>query len=314
MSKLHLFSERAEDSGFAAGVATAAGLELGCLRDPGAAIAALDTNGEDVLLVDADDERARLAFEERARHLSSDPVAVNRVHYLLDRGSLNALFQPVASLLGGSFLCRKYGGDPAGQGRLFGEMLRSRLPGFSLGTAVREVRLTNTRDKYRALEEVVRFLEDSGCHYRIRTTIETTVDELLANAIFDAPVDADGKPLHGTTPRSTLLDLKGREEVALRFGREGDLVFFSVTDLHGSLDRKTILEHVTRSFRGQKYEIDHTRANAGLGLALGFAGGASYIFACEPQRRTEVTAIYRLSPTYRGFQDRFQFVVTRVIR
>lgn len=48
------------------------------------------------------------------------------------------------------------------------------------------------------------------------TLISDCIDELLMNAIFDAPMDHLGKHAHQNTPRNSILDLDGKNTVEVK--------------------------------------------------------------------------------------------------
>lgn len=315
MSKLYLYSQNWEDWK----LVSSATAELGWVARKPIGFSdvreLLESVERHLFFVDGDDPRVRSGFEEAASQAGAAKDAGNRVYYCVSPEKLKGFFEN-GPAFGGAFVVRRPGADAGPGGRVLAGFLRDLEAGGEIPSAATErqaMTLTHTRDRAKALEAVSSLLSGFRCDPRVSAAIETTVDELIANAIFDAPVDEQGRQLYGGTARSTEMELRGRQEVRLSFGHCGNRLYFTVKDGFGSLDRGAALRHITRDFKGKEYIPDDARANAGLGLATGFATGASYLLTCEPGVRTEVTAFFGMESGYRAFLDQFQFVSARIV-
>src|SRR5262249_37839738 len=63
------------------------------------------------------------------------------------------------------------------------------------GTPVHYARLRDFDGRRKAIDTVLGFAEESKMRRQVRTAIGQVCEELLMNALYDAPVDADGKPI-----------------------------------------------------------------------------------------------------------------------
>lgn len=177
---------------------------------------------------------------------------------------------------------------------------------------IQTVRLTDSAQKGLAANAVAFHLREFKCNERIARTVAGAVDELLMNAMFDAPVGGNGERLHDRTPRRQRIETEG---VEMQIGIEDEIVAVTVCDTAGSLDRDTVLSHISKCYdnqlnrvRGPDYE------GAGIGLALVIRSGGSIAFVCEPGKRTEVTVFFRQAERFKDFKNPFQFVATSVAR
>ena len=119
----------------------------------------------------------------------------------------------------------------------------------------------------------------------------TAAHELTMNAMYDAPVDADGQPRYALDRRAHL-ELEAHEVPTLRFTLSGDFLALDITDPHGRLPRDRFFAGVLRGQRnmvGNSTELDTTHGGAGLGLHTLFTSGAMLRAELVPSQRTHVS-------------------------
>jgi anti-sigma regulatory factor (Ser/Thr protein kinase) len=132
--------------------------------------------------------------------------------------------------------------------------------------------------KRTALDEVNAFAKECGARRSLITRIESVVDEMLMNALYDAPD-------FGKTGAPALL----------RFGTDGRTLAVSVEDRYGRLDRNDIVDHVTRARREKGRPRESSEAGgAGLGLYFIVAQATRIIANVEEGRRTEMICLFDL--------------------
>lgn len=182
------------------------------------------------------------------------------------------------------------------------------LPVFmSLDAEMQTVDVTHTAQKQEAVEAVRQYLIAGKVPGRVANLIGTALDEVLMNAMFDAPCDEFGKPIYSSTSRLHDRNLQGKDQISMRVGFDGFFIGISVSDQYGSLDRQRLLNHVSKDYRSEEYALKQGQAGAGLGLAQIYRSGASLIYQCDLHRRTDVTLLYRACNNYRDFKGQFNF-------
>lgn len=273
-------------------------------------------NRDDVLILDANSEAVCSEFERIA-----GDIHPNLIHYLCS--SVQDICR--SSYLIGSRLPGHWIRRPTQQilqaSHHYGRVLRSSWEQtnglnslISPGISIEKLELSQSIQKDFVAESVRGFLEDCKCNSRSSNMITNAVDELMMNALYNAPVDAEGKKRFGPIlPTSENLLLEGLDQIAVEIAHEDPYILISVKDLYGSLKRDVLLEHVGRSFNGYQHRgIQDPGSRAGLGLALIFRSGGSYHFSIDPGQRTTVSIFFDISGNFRDAREKFQFLSTQI--
>ena len=158
------------------------------------------------------------------------------------------------------------------------------------GAKVGERVVASDEDKRAAMGEVCTWAETNGARRPVVHRIASVVDELLMNALHDAP--RESHPVIGD----------GR--AVLRWACDDRVLAISVGDGCGALRQRHVIDHVRRARdeRGRPQPVDEP--GAGLGLYLVLANVASLIVNVEPGRRTEVVCLFDLARSERAIKGR----------
>jgi hypothetical protein len=159
------------------------------------------------------------------------------------------------------------------------------------GAAVGERWLTDDVERRGAIGEVCAWAEAAGARRPIVHRIASVVDELVMNAMVDAP-------------RESRLAARGR--ALLRWACDAGTIAISVADEHGALRQRDVIGHVRRA-RSERGRPEADEPGAGLGLYLVLANVVSLIVNVEPGKRTEVVCLFDLA-------DRAHAAVTSGVR
>jgi hypothetical protein len=173
---------------------------------------------------------------------------------------------------------------------------------LSWGVKVGELTVRNYEDKREAMAEVTAYAKDVGARRPVMAKIESVVDELLMNALYDAPA---ARLPRGTVPPRTDMDatreLPPEPKALLRWACDGRYFAVSVEDGFGALAKASILEHLARARmdRGRPLasapgEEPREGAGAGLGLYFILSSVTRFIANVTPGRRTEVVCLFDL--------------------
>ena len=145
----------------------------------------------------------------------------------------------------------------------------------------------NDAGKKTAIAEVSAWAESIGARRPIVHRIASVVDELLMNALIDAPRESQPMIALGTAAPPI-------HRALLRWATDGYQIAISVDDRFGAIRQRDVIDHVRRA------RHDHGRPNpddpgAGLGLYLVLANVASFIVNVDPGNRTEVVCLFDLA-------------------
>ena len=321
MSKrILLISSQPEDGTFLAEVAQVVGAKLDVEPEPISAVEYIVTHKPLAVFIDVGNLRLLEAFEIESQKrfgLFSELALPYRFHFVSNR-PLHQNREVIRSPFFGSYFerptehvenCAKF----YGRAVLTANPESPRELKYFLDERANSQTLTLVRSdqKQEAAEAVRQYLIQARIPARIANTITNAVDELLMNAIFDAPSDIQGQPLYSSTARNQVRELSEREQVKMSIGFDGFYLAVSVTDFFGSIDRARLLNHVSMNYREQEYTARRGQAGAGLGLSAIFSSGGSLIYHCDAGKKTEVTLLYRTFNNFRDFKTQFSFFSAR---
>jgi len=166
---------------------------------------------------------------------------------------------------------------------------------MSWGAAVTATEISTYEDKRAALIGVTRAAESLGARRQLISKIEGAADELLMNALYDAPAAggvADEERIRRDIKRGDVpLDRNGATAL-FRYACDGRHFAISVLDRYGALDKQTILGSLlrARSERGRPRD----KGGAGLGLYFVLSSVTRFIVNIEPDVKTEVVCLFDL--------------------
>lgn len=139
---------------------------------------------------------------------------------------------------------------------------------------------------------------------RLLNLIQTTADELIMNAFFDAPVE-NGQVLYKNTPRSTLV--KPQKPVEVVMGESEHEVAISVTDFYGSVNVNSIVKHLKKTFQIENYTAPKGEG-AGLGLSMSVKRNTSLFIKVVPGVSSQFVVIFPKVENYKSYLEKSQLI------
>jgi CheY-like chemotaxis protein len=175
------------------------------------------------------------------------------------------------------------------------------------GASPRVAKMTKGSDRADIVERLANDLRTAGQSPRVSSMAMLVTDELLSNAIHNAPVDANGQHFRRDLPRQLEVQMLPTETVQLRWACDARYVAIEVSDSFGSLDRKTILSALSKN------DVRESGGGAGMGLALTYRSCDHLVFNLHPGTRTEIIALIdvRQPPTERLAASSYNVFVER---
>jgi CheY-like chemotaxis protein/anti-sigma regulatory factor (Ser/Thr protein kinase) len=172
---------------------------------------------------------------------------------------------------------------------LFG--LDKYLPSFGVELSTAEVRCALDRDG--VVEAIGDHAEWLGAGREARRAVAAVVDELVTNAVYDAPRDGAGNARYHATDRRTKVELDPWEYVSVAWGSDGDSIAISVTDSFGALEPAHVRRGLERCLTSAD-PIEQKAGGAGLGLFTALAYCSQLVVNVDRGVRTEMIAIIDL--------------------
>jgi len=170
------------------------------------------------------------------------------------------------------------------------------------GIAPYRIEVRDSRLKTDYVREVSSYAERLGCNERVVENIETVVDELVTNAIYNAPRDSAGKPKYAKLSRRETVVLGDEEVGTLEFACDGNFIAMSLADPFGALTQDTIVNYLNRCLVKSEQQISDASGGAGLGLYRVFSSLSKFIVNIDPGKRTEVISLIDLRLSMKQFR------------
>jgi CRP-like cAMP-binding protein/CheY-like chemotaxis protein len=176
---------------------------------------------------------------------------------------------------------------------------------ISWGVEVQTLPVTSSKQRQGVLTGIGAYFENVGVRRANRERIHCVVEEMLMNAIYDAPVGPDGKSLYNHLNRSEDLHLKAEEQGMVRFATDGVLIAVSVQDPFGSLKGDIILKYLEANYGGtaQDINIAQNKGGAGRGLHQIVENSDLVVFNVDPGKKTEVIAFFNVEVKEKAHQN-----------
>lgn len=163
------------------------------------------------------------------------------------------------------------------------------------GVEVQSRKVTNSGERGDLIQQMRDYFKGLGVRNSISERAGIVAEELLMNAIYDAPVDKDGKALYNHLPRTTAVELAAEDQAQFRFACDGMLAAISVTDPFGAFRIKILLDYLERNYaQGAAVAQDAGKGGAGRGLHQIVECSDLVVFNVQRGVRTEVVALFNL--------------------
>ena len=159
------------------------------------------------------------------------------------------------------------------------------------GTPVNYARLRDFEGRGKAIDTVLQFAEQSNMRRQVRSAIGQVCEELLMNALYDAPVDTEGKSVFAEVDPHDRVHSRSPRPVSIRYAATDSMFAIAVRDRFGRLAKNTILSYIEKCITSPN-QIDRKTYGAGLGLYLVANAAASYIVNVAYGIATEVVCTF----------------------
>jgi hypothetical protein len=161
------------------------------------------------------------------------------------------------------------------------------------GTLIHSELVGDYQDKSKCIAQIGDFAEVMSVRRKYREAIDQCMDEMLMNALYDAPVDEQGRPIFADIPTKTRIQLKVEQRAVVQYACDGKRFTVSVRDAFGTLERATVLQYLYKCLHAEQ-QIDRKAGGAGLGLYLMVNAASAVYFNVLPRVATEVVCVFDL--------------------
>ena len=159
------------------------------------------------------------------------------------------------------------------------------------GTPVHYERLRDFEGRGKAIQTILDFAEQAKMRRQVRSAIGQVCEELLMNALYDAPVDASGNQIFADVDPHDRTKTRSPRPVSIRYAATDDSFAIAVRDRFGRLAKNTILAYIEKCIHSPN-QIDRKTYGAGLGLYLVANAAATYVVNVAYGIATEVVCTF----------------------
>lgn len=165
----------------------------------------------------------------------------------------------------------------------------------------RKALLTSASRREARFERIRAYFEKQDISPRLINTILDASEELVMNALYDAPLEAGY--FERAYQRSEDVILPDHLACEISYGVDGDTAFVCLRDPFGSLTRGRLLEVLNRcKAEGGNVDLDPSRGGAGLGLWRIISGASTLAIHVIPGTLTEIFVGFSISDGRKGLR------------
>jgi hypothetical protein len=173
---------------------------------------------------------------------------------------------------------------------------------LSTDCSVQSHTVTGSADRELLNKRVQEWVDSCGVGKNISRLAHGICEELLMNAIYDAPV-AGGRTHYEQLERTAKRTLASDEWSTLRLGMDQRLLAISVVDPFGAFLREKWFSYLRKALKRDDTHnlIDTKKGGAGLGLFKMLYSSHGVVCNVDPGRKTEVIVLININIPVRDF-------------
>lgn len=149
--------------------------------------------------------------------------------------------------------------------------------------------------KAEVLQELEMFLAKNPKTKSLSDICIQSADELITNALFNAPVDADGERMFLNVDRQKVVEYPPEKKATLFACFSDDRITIGCEDTFGSMTVTEMYQYLRTKFSSDLSIPRENSGGAGLGLKMIMENSANFYLFSERYRRSLVAASFLLS-------------------
>lgn len=178
------------------------------------------------------------------------------------------------------------------------------------GVEVQSRTVANSNQREDLRNDLYTYFKKMGIRSTVLDRMSSAAEEMLMNAIYDAPVDIQGKSLFNHLSRKEEVKLDTHQQSVLSYASDGMLLAVSVKDPFGALSKEVIINYLSTCYSGQAGSLNTEKGGAGRGLHQIIESADITIFNVKKGVRTEVICLFHTDGQMREGQPTFHYFFT----
>lgn len=166
------------------------------------------------------------------------------------------------------------------------------------GVEIKTFSINSSVQRREVNDQVVEYLTNLGLRSSVKTKASSVLEEMLMNAIYDAPVDEKGDTLYNNLSRTVEVNLSTEQAPTIKVATDGLFLALSVADPFGAFKKETIFKYLENNYYNLNENMNKElgKGGAGKGLYMITEQSDLVIYNVKKGSRTEVIALFDLSP------------------
>lgn len=178
---------------------------------------------------------------------------------------------------------------------------------LSWGVEVQTRHVKASTERETLKDEMEAYFKKVGIRSTILERARAVAEELLMNAIYDAPADSKGTPLYNHIARQQAIHLDTHHHSVMKYATDGVYLAVSVTDPFGSLSKDVILRYMEKNHRGDVETGEAGKGGAGKGLYQIVQQSDLAVFNVKRGAKTEVVCLFYVEAHKKEPQPSFHY-------
>lgn len=178
------------------------------------------------------------------------------------------------------------------------------------GVEVKNKAITSSSQREQLRAEVQFYFKKMGVRSTVLDRVDIVLEELLMNAIYDAPVDIQGKSVFNHLSRKQEVKLDTHQQSQLSYASDGMVLAIGVKDPFGTLTKDIIINYLTSCYTGNAGTLNAGKGGAGRGLHQIIENADITIFNVKKGMRTEVNCLFFTDGQKREAKSTFHYFFT----
>ena len=181
---------------------------------------------------------------------------------------------------------------------------------LSWGVEVQTRTVKSSIEREELKSEMVNYFRHLGVRQTVLDRCNTVAEELLMNAIYDAPMDSNRKSLFNHYSRRTEVRLETHLQSQFKYACDGMHLALAVVDPFGGLTKDIIINYLESCYEGQAGTLNDEKGGAGRGLHQIIENSDLTIFNVKKNFRTEVISLFYVESNKKEPQPSFHYFFT----
>ena len=169
----------------------------------------------------------------------------------------------------------------------------SKYLNWGASNRIYQVRDSTSRGDY--IKSVTEFCQTLKLRKSLIQSVYIICEELLMNAIFDAPRDEHGQAKYADIDRTKKLILDPHQSARLEVATDGERLAISVSDPFGAITRGVVIDYLSKCFSGDQFSDIGSTGGAGLGLYFCLNSVSNFTINVDPGRKSEFIGLFDIN-------------------